>query len=131
MKAKLFLLAALLAATTVNADTAKQVADTAKQVVNGYLNYIVWDFKKCKDYKVNESYGQYYDANPNLAKYLADFCTELLKTYTGCTKIDDIWKNPNALKISLFYESNLRATLEKLFVEKGSAIGPPCLFKED
>jgi hypothetical protein len=131
MKAKLFLLAALLAATTVNADTAKQVAETAKQVANGYLNDIVRDFKECKDYKVNKSYGQYYRANPSLETDLTNFCTELLKTYTGCQATDKPWDNKKASKISLFYESNLRETLEKLFVEKGSAIDPPCLLKRD
>lgn len=135
MKAKLFLLAALLAATTVNADTAKEVnADTAKEVaakkvVVDYLNDIVRDFKECKNYKVNESYAQYYGANPSLEKDLKSFCTELLETYKECKKTDGTWKNPKASLISIFYESKLQQTLKKLFLEKGSAIGAPCVFK--
>ncbi len=121
MKAKLFLLAALLAATTVNADTAKQVVDR-------YFNEIWQDFTKCKNYKVNELYAQFYDANPSLEKDLTHFCTELLGSYKECKPTDGPWKKPNAKAIISFYGDKLRRTLE-LFVQNGSAIGTPCVFK--
>ncbi len=128
----------MLAATTVNADTAKAAttvnADTAKEVeevVVGYFNDIWRDFKECKNYKVNESYAQYYGVNPSLEKDLTHFCTNLLEPYAGCKKTDPPWKNPKYSDIRIFYIGNLQPTLEKLFVEKESAIGAPCVFKED